>query len=125
MRPCKNPPPFTLDNLLMALKPDRVYSPQAIALKFGVPVEAVRSMAMGAIMLGAMMEAPARRGFRGGFWVPGKECRRMATRRVGPLVAGGVLAGYMAELWRLHDVCMAARGRPELMRFAQLRKPTV
>jgi hypothetical protein len=123
MRPCKNPPPATIENLLRALKPGRIYSPQAIALKFGISVDAARSMARGAVMLGEMMEEPARRGFRGGFWVPAKAPRTIAARRVGPLAGGGVLAGYMAELWCLHDVCMAARGQPERMRFAQSRTP--
>lgn len=123
MRARKNPPPFTIDNLLAALKPGRVYSPEAIALKFGVDVNAARSMAMGAMLLGAIREELPRRGFRGGFWVPHIDDRRVALRRVGPMVSGGPLVGYMAELWRLHDVCMAARGQPELMRVAQYRRP--
>lgn len=123
MRACKNPPPFTIDNLLAALKPGRVYSPEAIALKFGVDVNAARSMAMGAMLLGVIREEVPRRGFRGGFWVPREIPRSIAARRVGPLAGGGMLTGYMADLWRLHDVCMAARGLPELMRVAQYRRP--
>lgn len=117
MRARKNPPPFTIDNLLAALKPGRVYSPEAIALKFGVDVNAARSMAMGAMLLGVIREELPRRGFRGGFWVPSPDTQRMiAGRRVGPLVTGGDLVGYEAQLWELHDLAMAARGIPDLAR---------
>jgi hypothetical protein len=119
MRPCKNPPPATIENLLRALKPGRIYSPQAIALKFGISVDAARAMALGAVMLGEMTEEPARRGIRGGFWIPAEVPRSIAARRVGPLAGGGVLTGYEAQLWLLHDLAMASRGRLEIGHVAE------
>lgn len=119
MRACKNPPPFTFANVKKALQPGRVYSAQAISLKFGVPVDAVQTMMLGAIMLGSVRQRPSRRGFRAGYWIPESGFASIAGRRTGPLASGTGLTGYMAELWRLHDACMAARGQPELMRFAR------
>jgi hypothetical protein len=116
MRARKNPQPFTLENLVREMKPGRVYSPEAIALKFGISADMARARLLGAVMQGALREAARYRGFRGGFWVPEREVS-FAGRRVGALVAGGVLTGYTAELWRLHDLCMASRGQPELMRY--------
>jgi hypothetical protein len=121
MRARKNPPPFTLENLLRELKPGRSYSPEAVALTFAVSVDAARAMVLGAVMLGEMRESVARKGIRKGFWIPRQEPRNLATRRIGPLVNGGTLAGYTATLWSLHDLCMASRGQPELMRYPPAR----
>ena len=120
MRARKNPPPFTLENLLREMKPGRVYSPEAIALKFGMSAGEARARLLGAVMVGELRESARHRGFRGGFWLPTQE-PRTAAMRVGPLVAGGVLAGYTAELWRLHDLCMASRGQCHLMRYPPAR----
>src|SRR5471032_3246136 len=113
MRARKNPQPFTLENLLREMKPGRSYSPEVIALTFGVSVDAARTMALGAVMLGEMRESVARRGIRAAFWVTAEKPTSIAGRRVGPLEgAVGVLTGYTAELWRMHDLCMASRGLP-------------
>lgn len=122
MRARKNPQPFTLENLLREMKPGRSYSPEVIALTFGVSVDAARAMVLGAVMLGEIRESVARRGIRAGFWIPKQEPRNIATRRTGPLVKGGVLTGYEADLWRLHDLCMASRGQPELMRYPPISR---
>jgi hypothetical protein len=120
MRARKNPPPFTQENLLLEMKPGRVYSPEAIALKFGISADAARARLLGAVMRGELREAARHRGFRGGFWVPERE-PSFAARRVGALVGGGVLTGYTAELWRLHDLCMASRGQCHLVRYPPAR----
>lgn len=123
MRARKNPPPFTLENLLREMKPGRGYSPEAIALMFGVSVEAARGRLLGAVMLGEIRESVARRGIRAAFWVPVSEPTSFASRRVGPLErTHGILTGYSAALWRLHDLCMASRGQPELMRYPPISK---
>lgn len=107
MRARKNPPPFTLENVLLDLKPGRVYSAEAISLKFGVSVDAVHQMMLGAIMLGEVKERPARRGFRAGYWVPDSGLRTLATRRSGPLATWEPLVGYTESLGRFRDLCMA------------------
>ena len=108
MRARKNPSPFTLENLLQQMKPGRFYSPEAIALKFGLSVDAERMRLLRALMPGEVRESMPRRGIRSGFWVPKQE-PDIAARRVGLLAGGGVLTGYTAGLWRLHDLCMASR----------------
>ncbi|CAJ3302935.1 Uncharacterised protein [Burkholderia pseudomallei] len=110
MRARKNPPPFTLENVLRDLKPGRVYSAEAISLKFGVSVDAVRPVMLGAIALGKIREQPRRRGFRVGYWVPEVAPRSIAGRRIGPLVrlnGLGELTGYTDSLRRFRDLCMA------------------
>ncbi|WP_175855012.1 hypothetical protein [Burkholderia anthina] len=110
MRPRKNPPPFTLENVRRDLVPGRVYSAEAISLKFGVPVDAVRSAMLGAIMLGKVRERPRRRGFRAGYWIPESEPPSIAGRRIGPLArlqGIGELTGYTESLRRFRDLCMA------------------
>ncbi|KVU85022.1 hypothetical protein WL38_25885 [Burkholderia ubonensis] len=110
MRARKNPPPFTLENVLRDLKPGRVYSAEAISLKFGVSVDAVRPAMVGAIMLGKVRERPRRRGFRAGYWIPEGEPPSIAGRRIGPLVrlhGIGELTGYTESLRRFRDLCMA------------------
>lgn len=107
MRARKNPPPFTLENVLLDLKPGRVYSAEAISLKFGVSVDAVRPMMLGAITLGEVKERPARRGFRAGYWVPDVGSRTLASRRNGPLITWQPLVGYTESLRRFRDLCMA------------------
>ncbi|APD35660.1 hypothetical protein [Burkholderia pseudomallei] len=107
MRARKNPPPFTLENVLLDLKPGRVYSAEAISLKFGVSVDAVHQMMLGAVMLGEVKERPARRGFRAGYWVPDSGPRTLASRRSGPLATWQPLVGYTESLGRFRDLCMA------------------
>lgn len=110
MRARKNPPPFTLENVLRDLVPGRVYSAEAISLKFGVPVDAVRPAMLGAIMLGKVRERPRRRGFRVGYWIPEGEPPSIAGRRIGPLARPhgiGELTGYTEALKRFRDLCMA------------------
>ncbi|RQT21845.1 hypothetical protein DF051_02835 [Burkholderia contaminans] len=110
MRACKNPPPFTFANVRTALRPGTVYSAQAISLKFGVSVDAVQSMMVGAIMLGNIKQRPSSRGFRVGYWIPECEPRSIAGRRIGPLArlhGIGELTGYTESLRRFHDLCMA------------------
>nr|WP_230947441.1 hypothetical protein [Burkholderia territorii] len=75
LRARKNPPPFILENVLRDLKPGRVYSAEAVSLKFGVSVDAVRPIMLGAIMCGEVEERPARRGFPAGYWVPDSDSR--------------------------------------------------
>ncbi len=118
MRARKNPLPFTLENLLREMKPGRGYSPETIALMFGVSVDEARGRLLGAVMLGKIRESVARRGIRAAFWVPAEKPTSVAGRRVGPLEGTvSILTGYTAELWRLHDLCMASRGRCNLMRY--------
>lgn len=110
MRARKNPPPFTLENVLRDLVPGRVYSAEAISLKFGVPVDAVRPAMLGAIMLGKVRERPRRRGFRVGYWIPEGEPPSVAGRRIGPLARPhGIseLTGYTESLRWFRDLCMA------------------
>lgn len=107
MRARKNPPPFILENVLRDLKPGRVYSAEAVSLKFGVSVDAVRPMMLGAIMRGEVKERPARRGFRAGYWVPDSGPRTLASRRSGPLATWQPLVGYTESLGRFRDLCMA------------------
>ena len=122
MRARKNPQPFTLENLLREMKPGRGYSPEVISLIFGVTGDAARGMLLGAVMLGEMRESVARRGIRAAFYVPARGPTRIASRRVGPLESTvGILTGYTAELWRLHDLCMASRGQCHLMRYPPAR----
>ncbi len=108
MRACKNPPPFTVENLLSVLKPGRGYSIEVIALKFAVPADAARAMVLGAVMLGAMQESKARRGMRVTYWVPECEPRNVAMPRVGPLVVWKPLTGYTAWLLGFRDLCLAS-----------------
>jgi hypothetical protein len=118
MRARKNPLPFTLENLLREMRPGSGYSPEVIALVFGVTVAAARGMLLGAVMLGEIRQSGARRGIRAAFYVPSTNPTSIASRRGGPLkVSAGILTGYAAELWRLHDLCMASRGRCDLMRY--------
>ncbi|VWC44319.1 hypothetical protein [Burkholderia lata] len=110
MRARKNPPPFTLENVLRDLTPERIYSAEAISLKFGVPVDAVRPMMLGAIVLGKVKERPRRRGFRVGYWIPEREPPSIAGHRIGPVARPhgiGDLTGYTESLRRFRDLCMA------------------
>ncbi len=110
MRARKNPPPFTLENVLRDLQPGRVYSAEAISLKFGVSVDVVRPAMLGAIMLGKARERPQRRGFRAGYGFPEGEPPSIAGRRIGPLArlhGIGELTGYTDSLRRFRDLCMA------------------
>ncbi|APY93578.1 hypothetical protein [Burkholderia pseudomallei] len=110
MRARKNPPPFTLENVLRDLVPGRVYSAEAISLKFGVPVDAVRPAMLVAIMLGKVRAQPQRRGFRAGYWIPEDNPPSIAGRRIGSLARPhgiGELTGYTESLRRFRDLCMA------------------
>ncbi|WP_232452342.1 hypothetical protein [Burkholderia ubonensis] len=99
--------------MLRDLKPGRVYSAEAISLKFGVSVDAVRPAMLGAIMLGKIRERPQRRGFRAGYWIPEGEPPSIAGRRIGSLARQhGIseLTGYTESLRRFRDLCMVIPG---------------
>ena len=116
MRARKNPPSLTLDSLLAEMRPGRGYSIESLSLKFGAPAndaraEEVRTMVLGAVMLGKIHESKARRGFRVTYWIPQDGRHSVAMSRTLSPYWQSNLTGYTDYLLGHMDLCLASRGK--------------